>query len=162
MMHDRATTHADFKNIRIGIVLPGLRCLRLSHADFEELKTQGFVSAQSRGLKGPRFVLRFRSGGRQKVRYIGTDPARAERVRKELAELQKERRLGLERSKLRRQARRMLREAKVHLEPLLNAAGYAFHGQAIRRCRSRPVESPRTIPSCDQRNAPREQHDVER
>lgn len=160
-MDECETTRIDLADVSSGNALPGLSRLGLSHADLEELKSQGFVGAQSREPSRPCFVLRFRSGGRQKVRYIGTDPVRAEQIRRELAALQEERKHELELGRLTRQARRMLRETKVALEPVLNATGYIFHGRAIRRPRSRAILPVGTMPQSTAHNDASEDHDDE-
>ena len=56
----------------------------------------------------------------------------------------------------------MLREAKAALEPLLNAAGFVFHGQGIRRPRSRAAVETETEDSLDSNDGLTEDHDDER
>jgi hypothetical protein len=82
------------------------------------------------------FKLRFRSGGQQIVRYIG-DEHRAAAVANELADLQSETRLMRHLKSLTVSANQRLREGKKRLEPVLAAYGWAFHGLAIRRPRTR-------------------------
>ncbi len=93
---------------------------------------QGFVSEERRG-KRLYYKLRFRCNGKQRVRYLGRDAARAAEVREELWKLQEPRRTELELARLDRTARRMLREAKATLAPLLAEEGFTFHGNAVRR-----------------------------
>jgi hypothetical protein len=97
------------------------------------LRKQGFVSGEKRGPGHTCYKLRFRFAGRQRVRALGGDAAVAERVRQELAELQASTRLDRELAQLTRKAKRMLREARQRLEPLLREEGFAFHGLAVRR-----------------------------
>jgi hypothetical protein len=82
--------------------------------------------------------LRFRGpSGEQRVRCLGSDPAIAEQVKRELAELQTNRRLKRELRKLEKQAREKLRGIRDKLAPQLNQAGFHFHGMSIRRKRTR-------------------------
>jgi hypothetical protein len=116
--------------------------LRLNAEELAALRKQGFVSADHRGRARVCYKLRFRHAGRQHVRCLGSDPAVAARVRLELAELQASARLGRELGRRTQEARRALRGVKSSLEPLLAAAGYGFHGLAIRRrkCQQGPHE----------------------
>lgn len=118
----------------------GLAHLRLSPADLAALARQGFVTAERRGRR-TYYKLRFRRGGRQQVRYLGSDPARAAAVERALDQLQQARRHELELPRLTAAARRTMRESKQTLAPLLEAEGLRFHGYAIRRPRrERSVE----------------------
>jgi hypothetical protein len=112
-----------------------LQDLNLSPEQRESLSRQGFVASEFRGSRGPFFKLRFRCGGRQIVRYLGTDPATANRVQQEVRALQHEHRLTNELARLTRQARRLLRETKIALQPYVFEAGYRFHGFEIRKPR---------------------------
>jgi len=107
--------------------------LRLTAADIEGLKRQGSVRVERRGTSC-RWKLRFRRGARQIVRYL-RGPEEAARVREDLASLQAAHRKSRELSRLTRAARKALRESKHTLAPHLAAAGYAFHGLAIRKRR---------------------------
>lgn len=124
---------------------PALASLRLDPGHWEALAQQGFVAGEQRGQR-TYFKLRFRSEGRQVVRYLG-DADRAEAVKAELKRLQqktKTLRVLKARTKF---ANQKLREAKLALEPVLEARGFQFHGYAIRRPRTRrrmaslPVDS---------------------
>ena len=112
---------------------PHLSNLRLADEDFLALTQQGFVSAEQRG-NSTIYKLRFRSPatGRQQVRYIGTDEQVALAVSRELARLQQPVR---QRQALRRDAtvaRRILRESKQRLQPVLEERGLHFHGYEVR------------------------------
>lgn len=111
---------------------PALATLNLTKAHLDDLANQGTLREEASPSSRGAFKLRFRSGGKQVVRYLGRGSEFVDRVRRELAELQGE-------VKERRQSRRLigaalsqLRSAKRRLEPLLPLAGYRFHGRAIR------------------------------
>jgi hypothetical protein len=110
---------------------PALARLRLATGDLDALGQQGFLSTERRG---DRIIhkLRFRRGGRQVVRSIG-DAAEAAVVQSELDRLQSKRQSCRELAALDRAARRLLRDTKVQLEPLVIARGWKFHGRAVRR-----------------------------
>jgi hypothetical protein len=114
---------------------PGLLELGLSAENLGYLARQGFVARERRGERDY-FKLRFRRGGRQVVRGLGTDPQLAAQIRNELQQLQADRRAELHLAKLDREARRRLRAAKQALQPHLESRGLHFHGLAIRRSRS--------------------------
>lgn len=111
--------------------------LSLSAEQLAALRRQGFVARERRGRQ-VRFKLRFRCGGVQCVRYIGSDPNRTQRLRDELARWQRGQRSRVELSRLIRDAHRMLHSAKRLLEPPLGSLGAHFHGFAIRRKRKLP------------------------
>jgi hypothetical protein len=107
----------------------------LTPQHWDALRRQGHVAAERRARGRPVYKLRFRIPGRQIVRYLGTDPALAEEVRQELAQLQRPRRVERQLRRLRQEAATALREAKAASEPLLNARGLRYHGYALRRPR---------------------------
>ena len=109
-----------------------LALLKLQVGDRDELRRQGFVSREVR-KEASYFKLRFRRHGRQVVIGLGHDPQLAERIGRELAELQANRRLEREQTRLICAARDLLRRAKRALEPALRDAGFGFHGYEIRR-----------------------------
>jgi hypothetical protein len=109
--------------------------LALGLEERQALSQQGFVSVETRGSRRY-FKLRFRLAGKQCVRYLGNDPALAERVLQELYRLQNGRRLKRELCGLMRIAAKSIRGAKQRLAPLLPEAGYAFHGLSIRKQRN--------------------------
>ena len=113
---------------------PCLAALRLTGDDLTALRRQGFVTAERRG-KRIYFKLRFRRDRQQVVRYIGSDPDKAEAVQRELDHLQEDRKKELELSRLTEKAKKMLRKSKWVLAPLLAEEGFAFHGRQIRRRR---------------------------
>jgi hypothetical protein len=117
--------------------------LRLAPEHFEALRRQGFV-ARERGRAGrDRYKLRFRCGGRQIVRYLGSDPAVAERLHSELARCQAAHRQLRQLRRLCRQAQRLLRETQSLLSPGLEQRGYRFHGRQIRRAMRSALACPR-------------------
>jgi len=114
---------------------PALAALQLSNADLDALARQGFIAAERRG-ENRYYRLRFRRGGRQQTRYIGSLD-RAQAVQAELDSLQSEVQLQRRLAALGRDAARSLRDAKRQLQPLLEGRGFHFHGQAIRKYRER-------------------------
>jgi hypothetical protein len=110
---------------------PALAKLRLATGDLELLRRQGFLSMELRGNL-VNHKLRFRRGGRQVVRSIG-DAAEAAIVKTELDRLQSRRQICRELAALERAARRLMRDTKTQLEPLVTAYGWKFHGRVVRR-----------------------------
>ena len=110
---------------------PTLAALRLTPDELEELSRQGFVCEERRG-KRKYYKLRFRSDGKQIVRYLG-DAERAATIEKELSILQNESTVLRNLDAKMKIASKMLREAKTLMEPVLNANGFVFHGFAIRQ-----------------------------
>jgi hypothetical protein len=110
--------------------------LELSSAEINALRRQGFVSPERRRGRLI-YKLRFRAPGgkRQQVRYLTNNPAVAEAVRQELAELQRVRKLDRQLGSLAREIGRKLGQVKEKLQLPLAPAGYHFHGRAIRRRR---------------------------
>jgi hypothetical protein len=113
--------------------------LRLTPGDFALLRRQGFVSCERRGARQV-FKVRFRREGRQVVWRIGSDPAFAAEVRRELEALQVQRRRTREFRRLARLGRQALRDSKRVLAPVLAQDGFYFHGLAV-RLRRRPKTS---------------------
>jgi hypothetical protein len=117
---------------------PALAALRLTEGDLDELSYQGFVCREPRGHL-VLFKLRFRRVRRQVVRYI-RDAQHAEDVRAELRGLQADRRMDLELGRIAKLARRMLREGKCQLEPIVQAEQLKFHGLTLRRPRKPRIQ----------------------
>jgi hypothetical protein len=116
------------------------RCLAelgLSAADQAALSRQGFISREVRGRRSAVYKLRFRVGGRQRVRYLGTDAGGIRRVQEALHELQEDRRLELALGRLHHEVAQRLCDSKRRLAAPLVAAGFGFHGRAARRPRQR-------------------------
>ncbi|WP_139228639.1 hypothetical protein [Planctomicrobium piriforme] len=116
---------------------PAIAALRLTAEDWAGLAEQGFVCAEQRGRRSY-YKLRFRAGGRQIVRYIGSEERAAE-IKSELSRLQAESKMLRELKARTKIANRMLREAKQCLNPVLEVHGLVFHGFAVRRPR-RPAD----------------------
>lgn len=110
-----------------------LTTLGLTKNQLRALSRQGCITAEYRGTSGPFFKLRFRYENRQVVRYVGKDVPRVERLRAELNDLQANRQLQIKLKHLTRHAWRVLRDSKRLLGPELTAAGFHFHGFAVRR-----------------------------
>ena len=65
--------------------------LRLTEEEFRALRRRGTVCREHR-RSGVIFKLRFRTeDGRQRVRYVGSDPKMAGMIRRELQDLQRHR-----------------------------------------------------------------------
>jgi hypothetical protein len=114
--------------------------LGLTLDELAALRRQGAVSREPRGRNCVVFKFRFRLAGRQRVMYLGTDAEQAEAVERELAEWQHSRHQSLEFARAHRTVARALRASKSRLEPLLEQAGYHFHGRAVRRRRGTPQD----------------------
>lgn len=108
--------------------------LGLSFEHLQSLARQGSVCEERRGSLSY-YKLRFRHRGQQLVRYLGRDPAVAERIRKEVTSLQEPRQATLELSRLRRQVRQALRDAKMQLTPVMAQRGLKYHGYSLRASR---------------------------
>jgi hypothetical protein len=113
---------------------PHLARLRISAEDLQVLAIQGHVSREVRGSTEI-YKLRFRTGSRQNVRYVG-NADRAALIRSELTTLQADRRVDRDLVRLAKTARQMLRSAKQTLRPVAEANGLTFHGYALRSPRN--------------------------
>ena len=116
-----------------------LEQLRLTAQDLAALKRQGTVLIEQRGAKHVG-KLRFRSGGRQVVRYLG-DVETTRKACAELAALQAAHRHAQELTRITRSARKAIRAWKKTLAPFLERNGYSFYGLQIRRQRNPRVLS---------------------
>jgi hypothetical protein len=112
-----------------------LASLGLSDADLAAVARQGSVNDERRSEHSVVYKLRYRREGRQRVLYLGSNAEAAERARQAISELQAERRIELAVGRLHREAAQLLREGKQRLAGPLAAAGFRFHGRAIRRLR---------------------------
>lgn len=112
---------------------------RLSPADHDSLARQGWVSEQIRPSGATTYKLRWRIEGRQRVRYLGSDPAVAAHVRAVLIDMRCARRTERALAQLLRQARFQLAAIKRQLAPDLETIGYAYHGYTARRTRTSAI-----------------------
>ena len=112
---------------------PHLASLRLSETDFDSLAQQGFVSSEQRG-QTTIYKLRFRckQSQRQCVRYVSSDREIADAVSADLAQLQQPAKSEARLRRLNAEARRVLRDTKRRLQPLLDGTDFQFHGYEIR------------------------------
>ena len=115
---------------------------RLGPAVLAALASQGFVAAETRPGRSPTCKLRWREGGRQRVIYLGSDPATADAVRAGLAALQAPRDARRELARLMARARKELALLKKSLGPAMAARGYRYHGFAARRPRPPAPDRP--------------------
>lgn len=106
----------------------------LGDEEMNALRTQGFVTAERRG-SNLYFKLRFRVHGKQRVRYLGRDATLADRIRQELDAIRAPKRILQNMHRVDQHARRLLRQMKSELSPILAVHGYRFHGMAIRKAR---------------------------
>jgi hypothetical protein len=91
------------------------------------------VSSEQRG-RCRIYKLRYRSNGKQCVRYLGSDAAVAAALQSDLEQLQGRRRCRRHEAALRHQARRLWQRAKA-LAPSLAEHGLHFHGRTVRQYR---------------------------
>ncbi len=108
--------------------------LGLSATELATLATQGFVGRETRG-DCTVYRLRYRVDGKVRTRYLGTDPALAEQVRRALVQMHEADTLSRALRQLARNIGDKLSGVKAELAPHLEQAGFHFHGQAIRRRR---------------------------
>jgi len=127
--------------------------LQLSDDERQSLRRQGFVAAERRGPACVVFKLRFRIRGRQTVRYLGTDPERADEVRRALSAWQSRSRASRLLKRAERKSRQLLRSVKPRLIPAVEAAGLRFHGRQIRRPR-KSITLPRDLSTIPTRRRP--------
>ena len=115
--------------------IQGLVDLQLTENDLCALRRRGTVCAEiRRGTKY--FKLRFRNeDGQQRVRYLGSDPAVAEEIRRELKHFQLHRHQLTNLKQLFCEARKALRRTKVESQPALELIGFYYHGLVIRKVR---------------------------
>ncbi len=122
-----------------------LKRLGLDDAALAALRGQGFVSCERRRPHhAPIYKLRYRVQGKQRTRYLGSEPAVIAAVRQELADLQQGVRRAREMQRLLRRVRSGLRHARETLAPVLSSQGYHFHGTTLRRRRLAPVDAQRS------------------
>jgi hypothetical protein len=116
-----------------------LMSLGLSLAEVDCLKDQGVVTAEYRDYQGthlgPYHKLRWRMHGRQRVKYLGQDLAKAERVSIALAQLRQQKVLDRQLAKMMSEARKGLRKAKKELAAAMTARGRYYHGYTSRKQR---------------------------
>src|SRR5271170_5943780 len=107
--------------------------LGLEPAELRELSQQGFVAKEQRG-RCQLFKLRFRCGGKQRARYLGTNAAAAAAISNEVLRLQR-RWLRRVEEKLWCRAQQLRRLGRKQLAAPLAALGYHYHGMFVRRYR---------------------------
>ena len=110
---------------------PALAGLGFIDSDLAVLARQGFLGTERRRDRSY-FKLRYRRGGYQHVKYVGST-GRAAAVQHELERLQSEVRTRRELAGLVRDARQVLRASKSTLKPLLESRGFRFHGLEVRQ-----------------------------
>ena len=146
-----------------GAELGILQLLLLSPAELRALERQGFVAAEYRRGRGPYFKLRYQVNGRQRVVNLGADAQLAEEIRRELAQLQADRRGERKLARLMGEASDVLRKSKQRLEGDLRRVGLQFHGYAIRRSRGHlettPVQDVPAGPFAFEPNSRKEKND---
>lgn len=113
----------------------GISGLGLSDGEIEALRRQGFVRADTRRSGARYWKLRFRFHDRVVVRYIGKDDATANRIKEDLAELQRQHVTERKMCRLIRQARAVLREGRQVVAPIVARYGFHFHGSLVRKSR---------------------------
>ena len=113
-----------------------LNGLGLDRHELDALMKQGFVSSEYRHRNekkfGPYYKLRWRFNGRQRVKYLGRDFARAALVHSALIRCRSLRRSRLDIGHRLRDALQTLRDARKQLELLLAERGVVLHGYTHR------------------------------
>lgn len=111
--------------------------LNLAPDDLACLLRQGFVSSEFRSRRGktfgPYYKLRWRSEGRQRVKYLGRDFEKAAKVSSLLQRRRSLRRGQTKLGKNLHAALQALRDARNQLEIALAARGIRLHGYTPRR-----------------------------
>lgn len=108
--------------------------LKLGTEETAALKRQGFVVGEQRGGRVV-YKLRFRVRDRQRVRYLGADSRKAERIEQFVKSLQRDRCIKKQLRDLDAAVAENFSMMKRRLGPFLDQAGLKFHGLAIRRTR---------------------------
>jgi hypothetical protein len=114
--------------------------LGLTDEDVLALANQGFLTAEYRdycGTRlGPYFKLRWRSNGRQRVKYLGRDVNRAEVISNAIANLREGKRIQEQLAELVAEARQSLRRAKQAMDTTMANQDRYFHGFTGRKKRT--------------------------
>jgi len=153
-------TRQDFESYSASRPLMIFDELGLTPEELDSLRRQGFVASERRGPACIVFKLRFRMGGRQVVRYLGTDRDWADTVRRALSAWQSPQHAQRLLRQTERDSRRLLRSVKLRLIQAVEAAGLKFHGRQIRRPRQSMAlpRSSSTIPT-SRRRSPAQRQD---
>jgi hypothetical protein len=101
------------------------------------LRHQGYLTQHDPGHGSGYWRLRFRLDGRLRAIYVGQDAELLDCVRKELRLLREGRHTLQRLVQFEKQARRVLRDAKKRLSEPLQQLGMYYHGDAIRKRRSK-------------------------
>jgi hypothetical protein len=128
--------------------------LGLAQSELQALSRQGFVAAETRGARLI-YKLRFRVGGRQRVRSLGNDALQAQSIANELSQLQAARQQQLTTKRIVTLAHRALRDAKRRLATVAREEGLLFHGYVVRtKETTRSYHSSLTRFSCEHHDTP--------
>lgn len=109
--------------------------LKLSVVNLQALARQSFVASQRRGRRMT-YKLRYRVGGVQQVRCLGSDPVRAAEILAALEAWQAPRRTQQALRTIVAAGRALRRSIRPRLAEHVARAGYKFHGRRLRRPRS--------------------------
>jgi hypothetical protein len=134
MVKSQGRRNVNTTVVRGVVDFPASAKLGLNEDELNEIAFQGFVCQEKRRDR-VYHKLRFRIGGKQRVRYIG-DAEAARKVGEELSVLQEHLRHFRHVAALRRVVREQLQASKQALEPYLKARGLYYHGQSIRKRRA--------------------------
>ena len=122
--------------------------LGLTDEDVLSLVNQGFLTAEYRvhgaARLGPYFKLRWRSNGRQRVKYLGRDVDRAEAISDAISSLREGKRRQDQLAALVADARKSLRRAKQAMNAAMANQGRYFHGFAGRKRETGSAAKPDT------------------
>jgi len=114
---------------------PEIDQLGLTSDERRALARQGGIATERRGGQQLIHKLRFRFNGRQRVVYLGVNVDRVGRIAEELDVLRQSGRFEAGLRELTLQARRLLRDMRRRIAPILEEAGYHLHGSSLRKRR---------------------------
>ncbi len=130
-----SSTPTDQKSPGAQTVGVALQARGFNAEELAALSQNGTIHQEQRGRDTLIFKLRYRLAGRQRVKYLGTDPHLVAHIQAELDDLQAVHHRNRQLQQLGAEARALLRETKQRLLAPLAQAGLKFHGRAIRRPR---------------------------
>jgi hypothetical protein len=113
---------------------------RIDREDLAALAVQGFVSTEVRPSGQVTYKLRWRRDGRQRVRYLGSDPAVAARVQAAVETLQQPNRSNRLWKVFLAAAWQTSRNIKATLGQPMKEIGYVYHGHTTRLKNTTPVD----------------------
>jgi hypothetical protein len=133
-----ATKEVDRDRRPADVNFSTLRSLGLDQQQLNLLKGQGYLERDKRSLAHAGYWrLRFRQDGSLRTIYLGNESETVDQVRRELDKLQSPCRRRRELQRAVRRGNQIVRGVKLRLMPFLGQFGVHFHGDALRKIRSR-------------------------